>query len=199
MPVCEGCGTKTDDLHIQRRAQRIELARKFRPAQIRALFLNAAPPSRSEDYFYRAAPVRSSRSLVSRMFFDELSRAMGAAPGSEIIEDLALAEFERRGFFLANAIECPIEEVDQPQTAMRRIAPTVIKRVQTEYNPAYIVPLGQSTQELIRLFGLIGWGDRLVLDKGGPFIDPYLGDPQRQSSAGSAFGERIQKLLTALP
>lgn len=199
MPVCEGCGTKTDDLHIQRRAQRIELARKFRPAHIRVLFLDVAPPSRAEDFFYRAAAVRSGRSLASRMFFDELARAMGAAPGSEIIEELALAEFERRGFFLTYALECPLEEVDQPQTAMRRIAPTAIKRVQTDHNPAYIVPLGKSTQELIRLFGLIGWGDRLVLDKGGPFVDPYLGDPQRQSAAGSAFGERIHKLLAALP
>lgn len=199
MPVCEGCGTKTDDLHIQRRAQRVELARKFRPAHIRVLFLDVAPPARSEDFFYRAAVVRSSRSLASRMFFDELARAMGAAPGSEIVEDLALAEFERRGFFLTHAIECPLEEVDQPQTAMRRVAPAAIKRVQTDYNPAYIVPLGKSTQELIRLFGLIGWGDRLVLDKGGPFVDPYLGDPQRQAAAGSAFGERIQKLLAALP
>lgn len=199
MPVCEGCGTKTDDLHIQRRAERTRLARKFRPAEIRVLFLDVAPPARAEDFFYLAAAVRSSRSLASRMFFDELSRTMGAAPGAEIIEDLALAEFERRKLFLAHAIECPLEEVDQPQSAMRRIAPTVIKRVQTDLNPAYIVPLGKSTQELIRLFGLIGWGDRLVLDKGGPFVDPYLGDPQRQSAAGSAFGERIQKMLAALP
>jgi hypothetical protein len=52
---------------------------------------------------------------------------------------------------------------------------------------------------LIRLFGLIGWGDRLVLDKGGPFVDPYLGDPQRQAVFATSYGDRICKALGELP
>jgi hypothetical protein len=74
-----------------------------------------------------------------------------------------------------------------------------LKRIQEVYKPTYVVPLSQPTQELIRLFGLIGWGERLVLDKGGPFVDPYLGNPKRQAEMGTAFGEKIKKSLAALP
>ena len=78
MPVCEGCGTRTDEAHIQSRAERMELAGKYRPTQIRVLFLDSAPPMRMEDYFYRSAADRSVRSLASRMYFDELVKATGA-------------------------------------------------------------------------------------------------------------------------
>ena len=78
MPVCEGCGTRTDEAHIQSRAERIELAGRYRPTQIKVLLLDSAPPVRMEDFFYRSAADRSVRSLVSRMYFDELVKATGA-------------------------------------------------------------------------------------------------------------------------
>jgi len=83
--------------------------------------------------------------------------------------------------------------------ALRRLAPTIVKRVQYLLQPTYIVPISKGTEELIRLFGLIGWGDRLVLDKGGPFVDPYLGDPERQAVFATSFGDRINKALAGLP
>jgi hypothetical protein len=63
--------------------------------------------------------------------------------------------------------------------------------------PTYIVPISKPTQELIRLFGLIGWGDRLVLENGGPFSDANLASAQRQP--GSSLGDRICKALGMLP
>lgn len=199
MPVCEGCGTRTDEAHIQSRAERIELAGRYRPTQIKVLFLDSAPPTKPEDYFYRAAPDRSARSLASRMYFDELVKATGSSATSASQEDSALSEFRRRGFFLSYGVECPFESEGELHAALRRLAPTALKRVQYSLQPNYIVPLGSATKELIRLFGLIGWGDRLVLDKTGPFVDPYLGDLKKQATFGTAFGERINKLLAALP
>ena len=199
MPVCEGCGTRTDEAHIQSRAERIELAGRYRPTQIKVLFLDSAPPTKPEDYFYRAAPDRSARSLASRMYFDELVKATGSSATSASQEDSALSEFRRRGFFLSYGVECPFESEGELHAALRRLAPTALKRVQYSLQPNYIVPLGSATKELIRLFGLIGWGDRLILDKTGPFVDPYLGDPHKQATFGTAFGDRINKLLAALP
>jgi hypothetical protein len=199
MPICEGCGTRADNIHIQRRADRLDLAQRYRPASIRVLFLDAAPPGRDEDYFYRSAKDRASRSLASRMHFDQLIKTVGLAPGSDIVEDKALADFQKRGFYLAYCVECPFEEVDDSSTAVRRFAPTLIKRLQHDLQPSYVVPISKPVEELVRLVGLIGWGDRLVLDNGGPFVDPYFGDPQRQASFGTAFGDRISKLLAALP
>jgi hypothetical protein len=198
MPVCESCGTRADEAHIQRRADRAALTQKYRPAEYRVLFLDGAPPARLEDYFYRPAPDRSTRSVASRIFFDELLKCMPVPPGPGMREETALADFKRNNFYLTYALECPFEEQADPQNAMRRSAPSAVKRVQA-LDPSYIVPISPPTQELIRLFGLIGWGDRMVLNHGGPFVDPYLGDPQKQALYGTAYGERIRKILSALP
>jgi hypothetical protein len=197
MAICEGCGSRADEAHIRRHADRAALAKRFQPSKVRAIFLDGAPPARLEDYFYHSSKDRSVRSVASRAYFDELIRAMADQAG-EIREDSALADFQRRGFFLLSALECPFEEQTDPASALRRAAPTVIKKVQA-FDPSYVIPLTPSAQELIRLFGLIGWGDRLVLSKGGPFVDPYLGDPSKQKLHGTAFGEKIRKALSALP
>lgn len=199
MPVCDGCGSRADEAHVRRRVERLELATRYRPVHIKVLILDGAPPARVEDYFYQAAKDRSVRSAASRMYFDELAKCAAIAVGPDLREEAALTDFQRRGFFLASAVECPFEEQTDPQGALRRLAPTVLKRVQTSYKPAYVVPISPPTQELIRLFGLVGWGDRLILNNGAPFSDPYLGDPKRQAAAGSAYGERIKKLIAGLP
>jgi hypothetical protein len=199
MPVCEGCGTRTDEAHIHSRAERIELAGRYRPTQIRVLFLDAAPPVRTEDFLYRAAADRSARSLASRMYFDELVKAAGAPAHTAAQEEAALTDLRRKGFFLSYGVECPFESEGELHAALRRLAPTAMKRVQYSLQPNYIVPIGSATKELIRLFGLIGWGDRLILDKSGPFVDPYLGDQKKQATFGTAYGERISKVLAALP
>jgi hypothetical protein len=199
MPVCEGCGTRADEMHISRRTVRLELAKKFRPVQIKVLFLDAAPPNRIEDYFYNPARDRADRSIASRMFFDEIAKCVGPTSGAEMQEVMLLSAFQGRGYFMTHVVECAFEDQSDPQNAMRRVAPAILKRIQEVYKPTYVVPISQPTRELIRLFGLIGWGERLVLDKGGPFVDPYLGNLKRQAEMGSAFGDKIKKALAALP
>jgi hypothetical protein len=198
MPICEGCGARVDEAHVQRRKDRLDLAARFRPTQIKVLILDSAPRGPEADYFYLAAKDRSVRSVAARMYFDELVKTMGNAI-TRIDEILCLNEFRKYGFFVSYAVECPIENRGELHNALRKLAPTIVKRVQYFLQPAYIVPISQATQELIRLFGLVGWGDRLVLDKGGPFVDPYLGDPERQAVFATSFGNRISKALAALP
>ncbi len=198
MPICEGCGARVDDAHILRRKQRIDLAMRFRPVEIKTLLLNPAPPALDADYFYRAASDRAVRSVAARIYFEELVKCMGPA-SSQIDEARCLADFRDRGFFLIHAVDCPIENPGELHNAMRRLAPTVVKRVQYSLQPTYIVPISKPTQDLIRLFGLIGWGDRLVLENGGPFSDTNVGAPQRQPASSSSFGDRIHKALAALP
>ena len=199
MPVCEGCGTRTDEAHIARRTTRLDLASRLRPARIRVLLLDGAPPSRIENYFYRAALNPADRSLGARRYFEELMKAAGVTVAAGSQETALLAEFQRKGFFLTYAVECPFEEQDDPKGALRRLAPTVMKRVQSVYDPAYMVPISQPTAELIRLFGMIGWGDRLVLENGLPFSDSYGADPRRSPGTGKSLGERIKTALAYLP
>jgi hypothetical protein len=198
MPICEGCGARVDDAHILRRKERLDLAARFRPTQIKTLLLNAAPPALEADYFYRAASDRATRSVAARIYFEGLIKCMGPA-SSQIDELRCLNDFRQRGFFLIHAVECPIENPGELHNAMRRLAPTVVKRVQYSLLPTYIVPISKPTQDLIRLFGLIGWGDRLVLDNGGPFVDTNLRDPKSQAASAASFGDRIFKALSGLP
>jgi hypothetical protein len=199
MPICEGCGARVDEAHILRRKQRIDLAMRFRPIEIKTLLLNSSPPALEADYFYRVAPDRAVRSVAARVYFEEILKCSGAAT-SQIDETRCLADFRDRGFFLIHAVDCPIENPGELHNAMRRLAPTVVKRVQYSLQPTYIVPISKPTQDLIRLFGLIGWGDRLVLENGGPFSDASPGPPQRQGAPSStSFGDRIHKALAALP
>jgi hypothetical protein len=197
MPVCEGCGTRTDDAHIARRAERIELAARYRPLQIRVLFLDSTPPARIEDFFYSSPKDKAARSVAARTYSRELGKTLGPTLLAASEEGI-LAEFRRKGYFLTHAVECPFENEGELHAALRRLAPTAMKRVQYSLKPNYVVPLSTPTSELIRLFGLIGWGDHLVLDNAGPFVDPYLADPQKQAQFGTAFGDRIAKALAGL-
>jgi hypothetical protein len=191
MPVCDGCGSVVDEAHIRRRIERLELATRFRPIHIQVLLVDAAPPARVEDYFYRAASDRSTRSLASRMYFDELAKCGGHPSGAAVNEEIVLAEFQRSGFFLTYAVECPLEEVTEAERAVNRRGPTVVQRIQTSYKPKFVAPIGQRIAELIPLFELSGLSDRLVLSCGGPFVDPFLGDPQNQAEFGTALGDRL--------
>jgi hypothetical protein len=198
MPLCDGCGAQADDLHIRQRIERLELATRFRPIHIQVLFVDSAPPARPEDFFYRPAKDRSERSVGSRMFFDEMMKCLLIPPGPDFQEETSLSEFQRRGFFLVHAVECPVDGYTELEAAVRRLAPTIQKRVQSSYKPKYILPLSQPTQDLVALFQLIGWSDRVILDNGGPFIDPFLGDPQNQAEFGTALGDRVRKAISRL-
>jgi hypothetical protein len=40
-----------------------------------------------------------------------------------------------------------------------------------------------------------GWTEKMILNDGKPFDDPFLGDPQRQAEFGTALGDRLAKAL----
>ena len=198
MLVCDGCGAQADDAHIRARIERLELATRFRPIHIHTLLIDAAPPARPQDYFYAVAADRSMRSVGSRTYFDELMKCAGFASDAAIQEDIALAEFQRRGIFLAYAIDCPIGDPAELEAAVRKSAPTVLLRVQSSYKPKHIALLSGATRELIQPLSAAGWKDRLILDGGGPFDDPFLADPAGQAEFNTAFGDRLCDALSRI-
>jgi hypothetical protein len=197
MLVCDGCGAQADDAHIRARIERLELATRFRPIHIQTLLIDSAPPARPQDYFYAVAADRSTRSVASRTFFDELMKSAGFASDAAIQEDVALAEFQRRGIFLAYAIDCTVSGPAELETALRNSVPTVLLRVQSSYKPKHIALLSSPTRGLIQPLSAAGWKDRLILDGGGPFDDPFLADPAGQAEFATAFGDRLAKALSA--
>src|ERR1700683_5550987 len=182
MPVCDGCGVQADDAHIRRRIERLELATRFRPIHIQVLLIDAAPPSRSEDYFYRSAGKGEERSKMSRHYFDEIVKCSGFAPDSEVAEETALAEFQHRGFYLAHAVECPTDPADALTAAMELAGPVLIRRIEKSYKPKYVALLSGSLAKVIPLFERSELRDRLLLNHGKPFSLP-IGLSQTTTSA----------------
>jgi hypothetical protein len=165
MRLCDGCGAPADEAHLRRRIERLEMATRFRPIHIQVLLLGDAPPTRTEDYFYRPLRDGESRSASAKNFFIEILKAAGIAPGAAANEEAALAEFQRRGFYLADAIECPIESsAPEPEDLNERIsnsAPTVVKRIEFSYRPKQVFAIGPAVKALIPLLQKSSIGNRL--------------------------------------
>jgi hypothetical protein len=171
--LCDSCGAPADDRHVRERIERLELATRLRPVHIQVLLLDAAPPPRPEDYFYRVVKNRSVRSADARNYFDELIACSGTNAAGEIGEEAALEAFQRRGLFLAYAVECPVRDDAALANAVGRVAPTLLKRLQISYRPKYVAVLSESLQGLIPVLHDAGWADHLILDDGKPFASPF--------------------------
>jgi hypothetical protein len=195
MPICDGCGAQVDEGHIRQRIERLELATRFRPIHIQVLLLDAAPPAKLEDYFYHPASDSDERSVASRMYFDELVKCIGHAPGMRTEEEATLAEFQKHGFFLAYAVECPVAAPSELAETIKRLAPTVARRVNSSYKPKFVAPISRMLQDVTPLLQSKGWSGKMILNDGKPFDDPSLGDPQRQAEFGTSLADRLVKAL----
>jgi hypothetical protein len=168
MPLCDGCGAKTDDAHIRQRIERLELATRYRPVHIAALLIDAGPPARLEDYFYRPAADGNERSPESKAYFDAMTKAVGIDQAAHANQEAALTEFQRRGFFLAGAIDC----APASPAAIERNAPTLLRRVKVSYQPKSIALISRLTEALIVQFQQNSWSPALILNDGSSFEIP---------------------------
>jgi len=150
MRICDGCGAPADEAHIRARIERLELATRFRPIHIQVLLLEDSPAVRPEDYFYQ--PARDGerrRSPDADAFFREMLLAAGMSSEMATNEEAALAEFQRRGFYLADAVECPIASPEGLRSRVIQALPTIVKRVEFSYRPKHVVPIGAEITGLI--------------------------------------------------
>jgi hypothetical protein len=194
MPLCDGCGAQVDEAHIRRRIERLELATRFRPIHIQVLVLDDAPPSACEDYFYRAtSSIR--RSAQSQMFFDEIAKSIGLQPAEAQREDATLAEFQRRGFYLAYAVECPVESAERLAAAITRLARTVLLRLNASYKPRFVAPISAALQPVVSLLQNNSWAERLILHRDKPFDHPSRGIAAPQSPFGAVLADCLSQAL----
>ena len=186
--LCDGCGIPATPEHIARRLRHLELATRFRPIHIGTLFVAEAPPPRLENYFYYCVSDRSEndsqRTGSSGILFDSLLQGVGIPEPAGKGDEVRLAEFQKRGLFLADLVECPREEAvndeaHQPaqlgeiESLIQRFAPTLLKRIQFSYKPKYVALISRRLRHLIPIFQQAGLGDRLLLDRGLPLPFPH--------------------------
>ena len=194
MPVCDGCGAQVDDAHIRARIERLQMATRFRPIHIQVLLLGAAPPAAAEDYFYRAAQKEAERSPGGRYFFDTLINCTRENPSRFASEAEALSEFQRRGLFFTNVVECPPANATEREEAVARCALSLVKRIQFSYKPKHLVPVWTELQPVLPLLAAAGWSDRLILDGGQPFD---LAEKSVAARFASAVSEKLTKAVSS--
>jgi len=177
---CDGCGLPASPEHIAGRLRRLELSTRFRPVHIGILFVALAPPLRPEDEFY--GPAESKE--FSDPFLDALDIRTStdkAAPGSDAraTDSARLAEFQRRGYYLAYLSECPIPANEaSAASAIARLGPTLIRRIRFNYRPKLVAPLGEELLPLIEMLRAAGIDPVLTLDQERALPAPRTGDRQ---------------------
>ena len=188
MRVCDGCGAPADEAHIRQRIERLEMATRFRPIHIQVLLLGDAPPIRIEDYFYRPLRDGELRSADAKNFFIEMLKAASITPDAAANEEAALAEFQRRGFYLADAVECPVATPEELSVPVTDASSTVLKRIEFSYRPKHVVPIGAAVKSLIPLLQRSSVGDRLVV------ADPAGIRPDALATSGAQIAAALAHL-----
>ena len=161
MRICDGCGATADEAHIRQRIERLEMATRFRPIHIQVLLLGDAPPTRIEDYFYRPLREGESRSSGAQEFFAEVMKVAGIHGCAAANDEAALAELQHRGFYFADAVECPVPTPQELSGRITRATPTLLKRIEFSYRPKHVVPIGLAVKALTPLLQKSLIGNRL--------------------------------------
>lgn len=183
---CDGCGLPANPEHITARIRRLELATQFRPIHIGVLFVASSPPARMEDEFF--APPEA------KAFFDSFLEALdiplpSASPSAtpKMRDRERLAEFQRRGHFLAYLSECPLPPGAPAATAaIDRLAPNLIRRIRFNYRPKHVALLGPELAPLVEVLRNAGIGPSLILHAGLPLPLPGTGAKDWKSLFQSA-------------
>ena len=130
---CDGCGLPASPLHIAERVRRLELSTRFRPVHIGVLFVVLAPSVRPDGDFYDLAkstefpdPLLEALDIHSCKDGSAQEFDAGAAKAAR------LAEFQRRGYFLAYVSECPLpENAERATSTFGRLGPTLLLETKT--------------------------------------------------------------------
>jgi hypothetical protein len=184
--VCDSCGLPATPEHIRARMARLEEATRHRPFHIGLLLVCTAPPTDPADDFY--AWEQQSASPQSHAYIQSLLACVGVSAEKNPTEQLA--EFQRRGVYLARLIECPLPENSATNNFAAKYGPTLIKRITYSYKPRQIALLAPVVTGLADLLESAGLGPKLVAHGQGIEI-PVLNDLHALAKVRAALGKAI--------
>ena len=138
---CDGCGQLASAEHIALRLKRLEWATRFRPIHIQALLLAAAAPDADSEFLY--SPEAPFTGLAG-----DLLSALSISTAGKSKEEV-LADFQKRGLFLAYLLECPIAlrtESTEAVDLLDRHLPQAVARIRRSLKPKRVLVLSQDLQ-----------------------------------------------------
>jgi len=162
--TCDGCGLEASSEHLARRLKRLELATRYRPIHIQAVFLGAQSPTDDKNFLYAAETGFSGEAAA-------LLRALGIQADGRDVEAV-LAEFQKRGLVLTHILECPAEpghEAPNLVDALRRKLPSVARRLRGSLRPKRVIPISRDLAAVLDEVKSSQLGGELVLNNGLPF------------------------------
>jgi len=176
--TCDGCGLGASSEHIARRLRRLELATRYRPIHVQAVFLGAQSPTDEKSFLYAAGTEFSGEAAA-------LLRALGIqAEGRDV--EAVLAEFQKRGLVLTHVLECPAEpgrETSGLAEALERKLPSVARRLRGSLRPKRVILISRELVPVVDELKAAKLGAELLLDGGAPFD---LGSSEGVSTLTSA-------------
>ncbi|MCU1240184.1 MAG: hypothetical protein JWO71_910 [Candidatus Acidoferrum typicum] len=160
---CDGCGQLASPQHIARRLQRLEWTTRFRPVHIGTLLLGAVTPLNDSDFIYSPAGGWEGEAKI-------LLAAAGVTLAGKSAEAV-LAEFQRGGFFLTHALECPLKDGtdDDLQHLIANRLPGVLARIRRSLKPKRLVPLSQALEQFLPVLRSGELPCAILLDRDKPF------------------------------
>lgn len=161
---CDGCGQLASSEHIAKRLQRLEWTTRYRPVHIGTLLLGAVAPRNDSDFLY--APGGEFRGEAGIIL--EAAGLSRAGKSAEVV----LSEFQRGGFLLAYALDCPLEpraEAGELQRLLEGRLPGVLTRVRRSLRPKRLVPIAEVLNPFLGALENANLACAVVLDGGRPF------------------------------
>jgi hypothetical protein len=182
--LCDGCGQPASSEHVAKRLQRLEWTTRYRPVHIAAVLLGAAAPKDDTDFLYAPAG----------MFGGEAKYVLNATGISLAGKSskAVLTAFQRGGFLLTYALECPLEVgLNHPSAVPELLTsrlPALLARIRRSLRPKRIVPISLALTPLLESLTAAALGCVVLLDAGKPFALDGETPDQTAARLGDALG-----------
>src|ERR1700722_7421388 len=175
--LCDGCGREASSGHIARRLQRLEWTTRYRPIHIGTVLLGAYAPHDDGEFLY-------SEGGAIRGEAKHVLAATNVAPAGKSWQAV-LTEFQRGGFLLTYALECPIDPgVDEAavQALLEARRPALLARIRRSLKPKRIVLISRLLEPFLASMREADTGCPVILDDGKAFDLDGVG---REDAAGA--------------
>jgi hypothetical protein len=182
--VCDGCGQPASPEHVTKRLQWLEWMTRYRPVHVGTVFLGAISPRFDGDFLYSE----------TSEFAGEAARVLAAAGVSSVgkSKDAVLSEFQRGGFLLAYALECPLNDgVGDPASVeglLRSRLALLQARIRRSYRPKRVALISALLSPLLTSLTERELGCAVLLDGGKPFALDGPGPEEASARLGRALG-----------
>ena len=162
---CDGCGQPATPAHTIRRLQRLEWMTRYRPVHVGTVLLSAYSPDADADFLYTPTPEIAGE-----------AKHVLAASGIESsgkTKEAILSEFQRGGFLLGYALECPLEPESRNEAALTTLLkarmPAFLARLRRSFVPKRVALISSKLDPLFAGLTENDLGCTLLSDNGKSF------------------------------